>query len=203
MLVLWDTQRHNITGCSCPKDRYSWLWNNSKQILSLSWRGSCLLYHMVQSRPGELKSTERAGWVEASRVSGGKQGIRGVMVKTPTLARSRERASLARRSRMLHHGLRRAGQWVRKTPPTAPGTGVLTGVVLPPRGYLVIVAEYSTGKKKKKKGPQTSVASNLKKDNHGSIMVLYEAVLHVIQSVVCVRRLHVKKNGVVKPSSKG
>ena len=190
----WYYETHtDITGCSCPKDRYSWLWNDSKQILSLSWRGTCLLYHIVQSRPRELKGTEE------KRVSGGKQGMRGLMVKIPTLARSRER-SLARRSGNAASWTKKGWTMSQKSPPTAPGTGVLTGIMLPPRGYLVIVAEYATGKNN---GPQTSAASNLQKDNHRSIMALHEAALHFIQSVVCVRRLHVKKkNGVVKPSSK-
>lgn len=139
----WYYETHkDIRGCSCPKDTYSWLWNDSKPILSLSWCGTRLLYHMVQSRPGELKSTEK------NRMSGGKQGIRGLMVKIPTLARSREWVSLARRSRDAASWTKKGWTMSQKTPPTAPGTGVLTGLTLPPRGYLVIAAEYSTGKKK-------------------------------------------------------
>ena len=139
-----------------------------------------MLYHIVQSRPRELKSTEE------KRVSGGEQGIRGLVVKIPTLARSRER-----RSGNAASWTKKGWTMSQKSPPTAPGIGVLTGITLPPRGYLVIVAEYAAGKKKN--GPQTSVASNLQKDNHRSIMALHEAALHFIQSVVCVRRLHVKK----------
>lgn len=76
-------QRRDIRRCSCPKDRYSWLWNNSKQVPSLSWYGTCLLYDTVESIPGGLKS------VEENRVSGGEWVMGGLMVKVPTLARPR------------------------------------------------------------------------------------------------------------------
>lgn len=170
----WYYETHkDIPGCSCPKDTYSWLWNDSKPILSLSWRGTCLLYHMVQRRPGELKSTEK------NRMSGGKQGIRGLMVKIPTLARSREWVSLARRSRDAASWTKKGWTMIQKTPPTAPGTRVLTGLTLPPRGYLVIAAEHSTGKKN---GPQTSATSNLQLLHHGA---LWGCPSHHTISCVC------------------
>lgn len=45
---------------------------------------------------------------------------------------------------------------------TAPGTGVLFGILLPPTGFLVIGVECSA---EAKNGPQTSAASYLREGN--------------------------------------
>lgn len=146
---------------------------------------------MVQSKPRGFESVEEKGWWR-------QVGMGGLTAKVPILASSTGWVLLGNGEKGGCCIMALEGLGDEPEEPDSPRHMALFGVLLPPRGCVVIDVEDSSAEAKN--GPQFSAAACMEGTAlHHSAP---GGCSSLIPSVLCVRRFHVKTHGVVKPISK-